>query len=392
MLNSPLIFPQAVVFNPRDEYRAFARGYNSAGRKTPAHIAWILETEAADQCWVVGRLVGSERDLIERFGVSRDAVRQAIRVLESRGSMVMERGRHGGLRLKAPSLDWAASGFATYLRACGFCEDKLQATSAVAEPFLANIPSDHVVVQLYRRTLELLATRENARVDFKARGFLIATRLIQRYIPIPNEGVHIGSEEALCERFSSSRATLRQALHILDDLDMLQVQRGRGGGYLLKRPIAIGVVRQLFAILATRQQTLQDVLPIKWTFDLIKLRLALRALRELKSSERAQYFESLSLIVAGAREPARWCLLQKSLGKVAKNPLVNTLLWSLVLYDVRVGSHTAGWDEIDTSLRAEEEAIIAAMSEGLEDEAEIRCRRTQSLIAELLYRSETAAR
>jgi hypothetical protein len=63
-----------------------------------------------------------------------------------------------------------------------------------------------------------------------------------------------------------------------------------------------------------------------------------------------------------------------------------------VLYDVRVGSYTAGWDEIDTSLRAEEEAIIVAMSEGLEDEAEIHCRRAQSLIAELLYRSETASR
>jgi DNA-binding FadR family transcriptional regulator len=381
--NSPLISQQPPLYIVGRDYHVFAKGYDPGDRKTPAHIAWELEHEAVEQGWVVGRFVGSEREFIKRFAASRDAVREAIRLLEARGSMLIERGRNGGLRLAEPDLEWAAGAFALFLRASAYSDVQLLETDAIAKPLLKELPSDHLVGQLYQRTLDLLATRSAKDPRFEARGFRIATRLIQRCSPIPLEGIHLGPEDRLCERFSSSRPTCRQALRILDDLGTLQVQRGRGGGYLLKRPSSIGVVRQMFALLASRQQTLDDVLPMKWLLDIVKLRLAMRALQQMDSSRRAEHLQSLASILTYPSEPYRWCLLQQTLGRIGKNPMVNTLLWCIVAYHVRVAPSSAFWSEIETELRSAEEAVVQAIGTGLETEAELHLRRGQALMTGL---------
>ena len=77
------------LLNVRREYHEFVKGDQRGGRMTPAQIAWVLEREALETGWVVGRSVGSELELIERFEVSRDTLREAIRLLEARGSMII---------------------------------------------------------------------------------------------------------------------------------------------------------------------------------------------------------------------------------------------------------------------------------------------------------------
>jgi DNA-binding FadR family transcriptional regulator len=52
--------------------------------------------------WPIGVVLGSESDLIERFGVSRSVLREAVRLLESRGVARMRSGPGGGLRVTAP--------------------------------------------------------------------------------------------------------------------------------------------------------------------------------------------------------------------------------------------------------------------------------------------------
>ena len=364
-------------------YHDFAKGYDSGDRKTPAHIAWALEHEAVEQGWVVGRFIGSERDLIERFGVSRDVVREAIRMLEARGSISIGRGRNGGIRLARPELEWAAGAFAMFLRASGYSDVQLRETLSIVTPLPAEVRADDLIVQLQQRTLELLSATSVPNPRCGVRGFRIAIRLIQHYSPIPADGIRLGSENILCERLSTSRPTFRQALRILDDLGTLQVQRGRGGGYVLKRPSSIGVVRQLFALLASRQQTLHDLLPMKWTLDIVKLRLAMRVLRQLHSTARSEHLQSLASLLSYPSEPYRWCLLQQTLGRIGRDPMVNTLLWCLVAYDVRVAPSAAPWREIETDLHSAEEAVVRAISEGLESEAEHHLRRGQALIMQL---------
>jgi DNA-binding FadR family transcriptional regulator len=385
--HTPLISQQTPLYTVGRDYHDFAKGYDPGDRKRPAHIAWALEHEAVEQGWVVGRFVGSERDLIDRFGVSRDVVREAIRLLEARGSMLIERGRNGGLWLAEPDLEWAAGALAMFLRASGYTDVQLDEMLSIARPLLAEMCNDHLLVQLQQRTFGLLATTEPTNPRFKGRGFRIATRLIQHYSPIPTEGIRLGSEESLCERFSTSRPTFRQALRILDDLGTLEVQRGRGGGYLLKRPSSIGVVRQMFALLASRQQTLDDVLPMKWTLDVVKLCLAMRALQRLDSSTRAEHQHFLASILTYPSEPYRWSLLQQALGRIGRDPMVNTLLWCLVAYHVRVAPSSAPWGEIESELRSAEDAVVRSIGEGLESEAVFHLRRGQDLITRMFRRA-----
>jgi DNA-binding FadR family transcriptional regulator len=388
--NSPFIVEEPALLHVADAYYAFAHGYETGSRKTPAHVAWLLESDAIRAGWIVGRFVGSERDLIARFGVSRDVVREATRILEARGSMLMQRGRTGGLRLAQPDLDWAAGGFATFLRASGFSSAQLSETVAVAEPLLSELPSDHLIIRLYRRTLDWWEMSESGLERFKSRGFHITARLIQHYAPIPSEGVVLGSEDALCEKFACSRATFRQALRVLDDLGMLHVQRGRGGGYAIKRPSSLGVVRQMFAFLASQHQTIRDVLPVKWSLDMIKLRLAMYSLQKCDLHVRAEFYESLSSILAVTAEPHRWSRLQQALGRAAQNPFISTLLWCLVAYDVRIGPPSAAWDEIECELHEIEDAMVFAIQTGRAADAEINQLRAQALISDLFDRANDA--
>ncbi len=383
---SLLVAARPSLLNVRREYHDFVNGYQTGARITPAQIAWVLESEALEAGWVVGRCVGSELGLIDRFGVSRDTLRGAIRLLEARGSMIIERGRHGGLRLAEPDLEWAAGTLSMYLRAHGWSTAHVAQTVEAATPVLAELPPQHFMVQLHSRTIELLSRPDRLPPRIKLLGFRIATRLIQHYSPIPSEGVRLGSEDALCERFRCSRATFRQAVRILDDLGALRVQRGRGGGYLLKRPASIGIVRQMFPLLASRQSDLGDVLAAKWALDRVKLRLALQALRAAEPAIRKQHLAGLSAALQGSPEPYRWCLLQRALGRVAANPMVATLLWGLVAYDVRIGSPHPAWERIDSELGSVESRIVTAVALDRASDAELQVRRAQQLISSLIHR------
>lgn len=378
-----MIAQQAPLFVVRRDYHDFIRGYSAAERRSPAQIAWMLEHEAVEHGWVAGRFVGCERDLMKRFGASRDTIREAIRLVESRGSMFIERGRRGGLRLAEPDLERTAGAFAMYLRAWGCSDAQLSDVASMLDSSLDEVPDDHLIVRLYRRTLDLLVNNGSTDPHFKVRGFQIAHHLIRHYSPIPNEGVRLGSEEALCDRFSSSRPTFRQALRILDDLGMLHVQRGRGGGYVLKRPSSIGIVRQVFALLASRRQTLEDVLPMKWLLDLVKLRLAMRALARMDSRAHAQHMRSLSAVLRHPAEPYRWCLLLRELGRITRHPLVNTLLWCLVAYDVRIAPPTVPWNHIEAEMLEAEAALVQAIKLDVEQQAELKLRHVQAQISEL---------
>lgn len=74
-------------------------------RKLGPSIASAIEAEIMDRGWPVGEYLGSESNLIERYHVSRSAIREAIRILESHGAASMRLGPGGGLRVTAPTTD-----------------------------------------------------------------------------------------------------------------------------------------------------------------------------------------------------------------------------------------------------------------------------------------------
>lgn len=100
--------------------RAAASGYRQ--------IAETLVREIGGGRWSVGAALPSEMQLVERFGVGRNTVREALRELTSRGYISRRRGARSVLRSAAPEdgfvnsvrsvdqlLDYATFGHATLL-------------------------------------------------------------------------------------------------------------------------------------------------------------------------------------------------------------------------------------------------------------------------------------
>jgi DNA-binding FadR family transcriptional regulator len=64
-----------------------------------------------------GDPLGKEPDLVERFGVSRPSLREALRILETEGLIEVVRGLHGGIVVRAPNHRMTARTAALVLQA-----------------------------------------------------------------------------------------------------------------------------------------------------------------------------------------------------------------------------------------------------------------------------------
>ena len=77
----------------------------AADRTLAARVALELQAEIVDRRWPVGEVLGSEAALVQRFAVSRSVIREALRILDSRGIARPKPGPGGGLVVTAPSTD-----------------------------------------------------------------------------------------------------------------------------------------------------------------------------------------------------------------------------------------------------------------------------------------------
>lgn len=75
-----------------------------------------IEMSIIEMGWPVGKVIGSEADLLAQYGVSRAALREAIRLLEHHNVAYMRRGPGGGLVVAEPDPDAMAHAAAVYLR------------------------------------------------------------------------------------------------------------------------------------------------------------------------------------------------------------------------------------------------------------------------------------
>ena len=78
-------------------------------------VAAKIEREIIELGWPVGRLIGSEAELIRRFSVSRAVIREAVRLLEADMMARMKPGPHGGLIVIAPDTEGVAHTMALFL-------------------------------------------------------------------------------------------------------------------------------------------------------------------------------------------------------------------------------------------------------------------------------------
>ncbi|MDB5972465.1 MAG: hypothetical protein JWQ90_4915 [Hydrocarboniphaga sp.] len=86
--------------------------------KLAQRLALALARDVAAKGWPRERL-SDEAGLIERFGVSRSVLREAIRMLELHGIVRPQRGRGGGLMIGRPNADYTIASAKRYLRRAG---------------------------------------------------------------------------------------------------------------------------------------------------------------------------------------------------------------------------------------------------------------------------------
>jgi DNA-binding FadR family transcriptional regulator len=95
------------------------------GLKLGGVLARCITQEILRAKWPVGRNLGSEHELKLRYGVGRNALRDAIRVLEYQSVARMRRGPSGGLIVVQPDLESTAYLAGLYLEFRGIAKSNL---------------------------------------------------------------------------------------------------------------------------------------------------------------------------------------------------------------------------------------------------------------------------
>jgi DNA-binding FadR family transcriptional regulator len=108
-----------------------------AQTKVAAEIARRLMREAAERGLEPGDHLGSESELIERYGVARGSLREAFRLLEAQGAVELRRGAGGGAIMARPRPTQLAAFLAMTLQTGGGTLRTVLETRATIEPAMA---------------------------------------------------------------------------------------------------------------------------------------------------------------------------------------------------------------------------------------------------------------
>ncbi|MBX5485458.1 FCD domain-containing protein [Mycolicibacterium thermoresistibile] len=95
------------------------------------------------------------------------------------------------------------------------------------------------------------------------------------------DGMNLGSEAELMQRFGVGRNVLREATRILQQQGIARMQMGRGGGLVVTSPEATSTAHAIEMYLASRNVSSQHVLEAKREVELTCVRLAARRTNEL---------------------------------------------------------------------------------------------------------------
>jgi DNA-binding FadR family transcriptional regulator len=206
-------------------------------------------------------ILGSLRELAERYSAGRSVVREAVGLLERRGLGRLRPGPCGGFILSRPRPETIGTALADHFLSSGIAaqqvEDAREALALVSSVGGPDPVSPLLVECLKRLEGELRGLSSNLPLSeagrpsspVGTRASSIARQLadeIQRTRPA---GTRLGSEWDLCERFGVSRLTLRQAIRLLQDSGHVESRRGRGNGLVIRDRRSSGSIRLMLAYL-----------------------------------------------------------------------------------------------------------------------------------------------
>ncbi|MGH9025944.1 MAG: FadR/GntR family transcriptional regulator [Acidimicrobiia bacterium] len=113
--------------------------------KLAAVVAGRIVGDIAELGWPVGQVVGSEADLLARYGVSRAVFREGVRLVEHQQVASMRRGPGGGLVVAAPGVGSVTDAVCIYLFYVG---------AEIEEVFEARLALEVAAAELAPKQLE----------------------------------------------------------------------------------------------------------------------------------------------------------------------------------------------------------------------------------------------
>ena len=113
-------------------------------RKLAAQVAARIETDILAEGWPVGRVIGSEAELRDRYGVSRAVFREAIRLVEHHQVATMRRGPSGGLVVKVPDAGPLTTAMVIYLEHIGATVGDILDARMLLEPLAASLAAEKI--------------------------------------------------------------------------------------------------------------------------------------------------------------------------------------------------------------------------------------------------------
>jgi DNA-binding FadR family transcriptional regulator len=395
-------------------------------------LARRIEDDIAASKLPVGGVMGSLRELAERYQAGRASVREAVGLLERRGLGRLRPGPYGGFIVATPEAGVVAAELSNYLRLAGTAPHQLMdarvavdttATELFAEPHPpASEPSRDAVpvIDLFTRCLDELTaefleeacpgaegdcgllrsvldielsdrTSEGmAAFHRRLRGVLdampgeisagsletgpreesrtLATHVARKLaIEIQGNfsaGQRLGSEWDLCDRFSVSRATLRQAIRQLQDSGLVECRRGRGNGLLVRNLRVTGSVRLVQAYLIGQQMDPRTAGTVLFQINrhipaLAIHRATARERRDLAArvakAKRTDPMERLDLL----------SLVQR-VSQLADSPLIDLFSRCLAAYEARF--HPALAERLPVRIQADYFALLQLLLDRAEED------------------------
>jgi GntR family transcriptional regulator, transcriptional repressor for pyruvate dehydrogenase complex len=154
-----------------DEVAAVAVKGQATAREKPELIADELRSMIVSGKLRDGASLGRESDLVDRFGVSRPSLREALRILEAEGLILVVRGVRGGVVVRQPDERSAARNAALVLQFRNTTLADVHEARSIIEPaaarMLASAKDRRAAADELR---ELIATQQEAINDPAAFG------------------------------------------------------------------------------------------------------------------------------------------------------------------------------------------------------------------------------
>ncbi|WP_066817786.1 GntR family transcriptional regulator [Sphingomonas mali] len=334
--------------------------WQPAGEKGACRVARLIEENLIARDWPQGLACGSEQALAESFGVGRAVIREAMRILEVRGTARMVPGPNGGLRVTPVDPARTAGfvvGFAAFhditkvqLRdtADALARARADRTGGAAAPEVERQASRAIdffedVLAVVGEHLDDGAGKEHASSILLApealrrsrAGQIAALLLRECSVEEWRHGHRLGSEEDLCFRLGVDRDSFRQAVRILESAGAAEANCGRGRGLISKSPRAGAVARLVSCLFAST-----DILPdaVMLVFERLNAEIVALAAARAEEPDCAAIEEALDQLAQALDDDdsdiALGCVfeVEEAIVRTCANPLLHLVVQSLRAY------------------------------------------------------------